>query len=427
MQARDARSLLQARREEGLRRRCASGCARCSRSGAAAQRRDPARCCTASFSQLNAEFGFSLRARASRSTSTASTRELRADRAQLRPVPRPDAMRCAWRSRVHGAVPAHAAVQAARGVRERQRRARAVEQGGSAQVDAQLRERRRKASSAAARRSSASRRRPASSSAASPRSRRRTSACSSCSCACARATPRRCASTRRRAVRDRADAGRPGRCATLGDGDALHAAQAIGARVPRDRSRAGEPAAPAFAERVVAWQRDARPPRPAVAGHARPVPRLAVRDHAAADAGRDGARLLRALPRALPRRRARWPPRRSTTCSRCGAASATTAARATCTAARRWSSPSTAARSRARAPALADAARHRPLDRRGDRRVLLRRARRRSSTATSSACWRACSASTATWPSAARRARAVGAGAARCCRERRHRRATRRA
>ena len=72
---------------------------------------------------------------------------------------------------------------------------------------------------------------------------------------------------------------------------------------------------------------------------------------------------------------ARWPPRRWTTCSRCGAAWATTAARATCTAARRWCSASTAARSRDSSAGAGAAARHRPLHRRGDRRVLLRRAR----------------------------------------------------
>ena len=68
-----------------------------------------------------------------------------------------------------------------------------------------------------------------------------------------------------------------------------------------DASAAGSRRAP-FAARLVAWQRSARPPRPAVAGHARPVPDLAVRDHAAADAGRDGAPVLRALPRRVSRR-----------------------------------------------------------------------------------------------------------------------------
>jgi A/G-specific adenine glycosylase len=65
--------------------------------------------------------------------------------------------------------------------------------GASAQVDSQLRERRR-GFRRAARRSSASRARPASSSSASPRSRRRTSGCTSSSAASA-SSPRRCAST----------------------------------------------------------------------------------------------------------------------------------------------------------------------------------------------------------------------------------------
>ena len=46
-----------------------------------------------------------------------------------------------------------------------------------------------------------------------------------------------------------------------------------------------------------------RPPRSAVAGHPRSVPDLALRDHAAADPGRDRHSLLPALSRALSRRR----------------------------------------------------------------------------------------------------------------------------
>ena len=42
--------------------------------------------------------------------------------------------------------------------------------------------------------------------------------------------------------------------------------------------------------RVVRWQRSARPQQPALAEHARSLPRLAVRGHAAADAGGHGAR-----------------------------------------------------------------------------------------------------------------------------------------
>ena len=67
------------------------------------------------------------------------------------------------------------------------------------------------------------------------------------------------------------------------------------------------------------------------------------------------------------------------------------------------------------------AARHRPLDRRGDRRLLLRRARgdpRRQRQARADAL---CSASTATWPSRRNERDAVGTRRPRCCRQRRHR------
>ena len=52
-----------------------------------------------------------------------------ADREQLRPVPRPDAGAAPGAAEVHGAVPAHAGLEAARRVREREQRARALEQG----------------------------------------------------------------------------------------------------------------------------------------------------------------------------------------------------------------------------------------------------------------------------------------------------------
>jgi hypothetical protein len=86
----------------------------------------------------------------------------------------------------------------------------------------------------------------------------------------------------------------------------------------------------------------ARPPRPALAGHARPLPRVAVGDHAAADPGGTVLATTPASCSAFPPCR-RWPPPRWTRCWRCGAAWATTAARATCTAARRRWWPSTAA------------------------------------------------------------------------------------
>ena len=47
---------------------------------------------------------------------------------------------------------------------------------------------------------------------------------------------------------------------------------------------------------LIGWQRQPRPPRPAVAGHARPLPHLALGGDAAADAGERGDSLLRALP-----------------------------------------------------------------------------------------------------------------------------------
>ena len=64
-----------------------------------------------------------------------------------------------------------------------------------------------------------------------------------------------------------------------------------------------------------------------------------------------------------------------------------------------------------------DAARHRPLDGGGDRRVRVRRARRRSSKATSSACSRAIAASKA-FPARRRSRRRCGRSRNRCCRRR---------
>ena len=120
----------------------------------------------------------------------------------------------------------------------------------------------------------------------------------------------------------------------------------------------------------------ARPARPAVAGHARPVPDLAVGDHAAADAGRDGAAVLSSASSTNSRRSSSSPPRRSGACSSCGADSATTGARTICTRrAQRWSREHGGRFPRGCGDAR-DAARHRPLDGRGDRGVRRRRARR---------------------------------------------------
>ena len=131
----------------------------------------------------------------------------------------------------------------------------------------------------------------------------------------------------------------------------------------------------AFAQKLIALAAPARPPRPAVAGHARPLPHLALRGDAAADPGRapsfrttsassrryptvrgararasrsevlralERPRLLRARPQPAPRGASRSPQRRLS-----------------------------AHRGRDRR-----AARRRALDRGGDRRVRLRRARR---------------------------------------------------
>ena len=82
----------------------------------------------------------------------------------------------------------------------------------------------------------------------------------------------------------------------------------------------------------------------------------------------------------------------------CGAASATTAARATCIAARSEVVAAARRRISAQRAGAADAARHRPLDRRGDRRPSASASGSRSWTATSSGCSRGCWASTPTSP-----------------------------
>ena len=138
------------------------------------------------------------------------------------------------------------------------------------------------------------------------------------------------------------------------------------------------------------------PPRAAVArahGRARrPVPRLAVGDHAAADDGEGGRALLRALP-------ARWP-----TVERAGRGAAR---RRAARLGRAWLLRAGAQPARLRAgggrahggdfprhrSGAARAARHRRLHRGGDRRDRLRRAARCRSTAMSSGWWRGCSPS----------------------------------
>ena len=139
-----------------------------------------------------------------------------------------------------------------------------------------------------------------------------------------------------------------------------------------DRQIASAPDARADASRLV---RPA-PPRPAVARAAgrarRSLPRLAQRDHAAADDGRDGGALFRAVSGALARLSQRWPRRRSTTCCMPGRGSAITPARATSMPARKRS----AARHGGAFPDTEDgaarAAGHRRLYRGGDRGHRLR-------------------------------------------------------
>ena len=91
-----------------------------------------------------------------------------------------------------------------------------------------------------------------------------------------------------------------------------------------------------------------QPPRSALAARPRPLPRLGVRGHAAADDGQERAPVLRGLPPALP---GRGDPGRGLarrTCWPRGRASATTIARATSAAARSTWSTITAAASRRR-------------------------------------------------------------------------------
>ena len=116
--------------------------------------------------------------------------------------------------------------------------------------------------------------------------------------------------------------------------------------------------------------------RPGPRRRARPLSRLAQRDHAAADDGRDGRRVLRALPRALADGSAIWPRRRSKPCSSSGRGSAITPAPAISTPApmavvERFGGdfPHNFRRT-------ADAAGRRPLHRRRHRRHRLRRADR---------------------------------------------------
>ena len=263
---------------------------------------------SASFARLNAEFGFCL-AIGSRPTSTAS-RGAAADRAQLRPLPRPDA------GAAHGAA----------GFMEQFRRMlvsklRVVfetaggeielwNQSAWAQIDAscasaagvQAAPRVARADPARGRRARDAHRRARGPGRAAAASRRASRSCRGAARARLRGAARRPTTSSSEIDLPLVDDAVPSKRRQRARPDARlrHAS-------PAERSRATFPAprSPSASSPGSA----ARPPRAAVAEHARPVPRLAVRDHAAADAGRDRARLLRALPRALPRRRARSPPR----------------------------------------------------------------------------------------------------------------------
>ena len=113
-------------RAQGL-RRAVRAAARGAGRGARPGRRDPA---DARRQLPAAQRRVRLRLHAGqRAAAGALRRRAGPDRAQLRPLPRPGAGLAPGQPRLHGAVPAHAAVQAARGLRERRRRGRAVEQG----------------------------------------------------------------------------------------------------------------------------------------------------------------------------------------------------------------------------------------------------------------------------------------------------------
>ena len=148
-----------------------------------------------------------------------------------------------------------------------------------------------------------------------------------------------------------------------------------------------------------------RAARPALAGaqgqaQARPLSRSGCPRSCCSRPPSGGHPLLRALPRALADGGGAGGGARSTTCSRPGRGSATTAARAICTSAPASSPRQHGGRFPDTRGRAARAAGHRPLHRRGHRRHRLRRARRRRSTATSSGWWRGCSRSKKPLPAA---------------------------
>ena len=111
---------------------------------------------------------------------------------------------------------------------------------------------------------------------------------------------------------------------------------------PRDTEMIPAGGAAAFQRQLLAWfaQRQARS---RLAQDARSLPRVDLRDHAAADARRGRDSLLPAIPGALPHRPRTGASAAGLRCCATGPASAITAARATCIAPPRRSSPGTAA------------------------------------------------------------------------------------
>ena len=165
-----------------------------------------------------------------------------------------------------------------------------------------------------------------------------------------------------------------------------------GRRRPEPLRRPSVARRPPCAAALLAWYRRA-PPRPALAAHPRPLPRLGVRGHAAADHGQGGrCPTTRRFLARFPDAGRRWPRRPRRTCWPPGPASATTTARATSSAARATCVAAPRRRaSRARwrppwpCPGVGLYTASAVLS------IALRRRRCRWWTATCAACWRGCS------------------------------------
>ena len=246
--------------------RCASGCARTG--GARAQADEIQQMLRASYQQLNAEFGFRLHAGRRAAPGSRRWKSWRPDRARSMA-----ATSARWRPgacRVKAAISGSSSAccrPAAGGVRDRGRRGQTVA-AASTQIDQQLRERQQAFAPFRHERCSASSPRRASSKTAHRRGR-----------AAGQAPDRRRAMAARRA--GRAGAGLP------------RTPRRRRAKTPTNcRCAAGHPIPPApdIAQRVLRWRRQfGRQGLPWQ--DTRPVPRVAVGDHAAADAGGHGALL----------------------------------------------------------------------------------------------------------------------------------------